>query len=117
VSPPFCANIAHEDHINRYREFSLRFYTVLMHHADDLQAVSVDEALLDVTSTIERLRSRHGSTGGITMTSDPAKEFAEKVRAEVKKATSCDSKYLLSTVLFAYSWVVQLASVLDPTFF
>jgi nucleotidyltransferase/DNA polymerase involved in DNA repair len=101
------SNLAHEEYINRYREFSLRFYTVLMHHADDLQAVSVDEALLDVTNTVERLRSHAGSMGGITMTSDPAKEFAETVRAEIKKVTSCDSKCLVTgPVLFTYEWVV-----------
>ncbi|KAK0200352.1 hypothetical protein DFS33DRAFT_1387562 [Desarmillaria ectypa] len=67
-----------------YKQFSLRFYTVLMSHADDLQAVSVDEALIDVTSTVNRLRAK---AKGIV---DPAKELAETIRAEVKKSTKCE---------------------------
>ncbi|PBK98552.1 DNA repair protein [Armillaria gallica] len=67
-----------------YKQFSLRFYTVLMAHADDLQAVSVDEALIDVTSTVNRLRAKAKSVV------DPAKELAEIIRAEVKTSTECE---------------------------
>ncbi|KDR81975.1 hypothetical protein GALMADRAFT_114855 [Galerina marginata CBS 339.88] len=67
----------------RYKQSSLQFYTVLMAHADDLQAVSVDEALIDVTTTVNQLRSQSGHT-------DPAKDFAETIRAQVRKATSCE---------------------------
>ncbi|WVQ99404.1 hypothetical protein IAU59_006537 [Kwoniella sp. CBS 9459] len=35
-----------------YKKFSLAFYTILMGYADELQAVSVDEALIDVTSAV-----------------------------------------------------------------
>ena len=35
-----------------YKKFSLSFYTVLMGYADELQAVSVDEALIDATSAV-----------------------------------------------------------------
>ena len=71
----------------RYKQFSLLFYTVLMCHADDLQAVSVDEALIDVTTTVNQLRTqaRHESSPH-----DPAKGLAEKIRAEVRKATTCE---------------------------
>ncbi|KAI0696583.1 DNA repair protein [Cerioporus squamosus] len=75
----------------RYKQFSLQFYTILMAHADDLQAVSVDEALVDVTSSVARIRTelagREGSTGE---PSDPAKDFAESIRAQVKKVTGCE---------------------------
>ncbi|KAJ3498498.1 hypothetical protein NLJ89_g10211 [Agrocybe chaxingu] len=71
----------------RYKEFSLVFYTVLMKHADDLQSVSVDEALIDVTNTVNELRSQAQSRGS---TQDPAKDFAEMIRAEVRKATTCE---------------------------
>ena len=74
---------------SRYKQFSLLFYTVLMSHADDLQAVSVDEALIDVTSTVTQLRSHVGLEGS---PHDPAKDFAETIRAEIRKATSCESK-------------------------
>ncbi|THG97509.1 hypothetical protein EW026_g4505 [Hermanssonia centrifuga] len=76
---------------NRYKQFSLQFYTILMAHADDLQAVSVDEALIDVTSSIRRIlleiaQSRDPSSSPV----DPAKGFAEAIRAQVKKATGCE---------------------------
>ncbi len=55
-----------------------------MAHADDLQAVSVDEALIDVTGTVNRLRAK---AKGVV---DPAKELAEIIRAEVKTSTECE---------------------------
>lgn len=66
----------------------MKFYTVLMSHADDLQAVSVDEALIDVTETVSQLRQRV-ALGGSQY--DAAKDYAETIRAEVRKATSCES--------------------------
>ena len=62
-----------------------------MSHADDLQAVSVDEALIDVTTTVNELRSqvRDDDT-----TYDPAKDFAETIRAQVRQATSCEGTIL-----------------------
>jgi len=53
--------------------------------ADDLQAVSVDEALIDVTSRVTRIRTETAHP-----TADPAKELAESIRAEVKKQTGCE---------------------------
>ncbi|KAK7033220.1 DNA repair protein [Favolaschia claudopus] len=71
----------------RYTEISLKFYTVLMSHADDVQAVSIDEALVDVTSAVSRLRRAAVRAGS---PHDPAKDFAERIRAEVKQATECE---------------------------
>jgi DNA repair protein REV1 len=59
-----------------------------MSHADDLEAVSIDEALIDVTTAVSRLRSAAASAGS---PHDPAKDFAESIRAEVKEATGCES--------------------------
>ncbi|KAH8100333.1 DNA repair protein [Cristinia sonorae] len=75
----------------RYKQFSLQFYTILMSHADDLQAVSVDEALIDVTSSVQRIQteisqSQNSSASPI----DPAKQFAEAIRAQVRRATGCE---------------------------
>ncbi|KAJ7227303.1 hypothetical protein GGX14DRAFT_629326 [Mycena pura] len=71
----------------RYKDVSLKFYTVLMSHADDLEAVSIDEALIDVTVAVNHLRSAAASAGS---PHDPAKDFAERIRAEVKQATECE---------------------------
>ena len=75
-----------------YKQLSLSFYTVLMSHADDLQAVSVDEALIDVTTTVNQLRSQ--VTNDDT-SYDPAKDFAEMIRAQVQQATSCEGKFFI----------------------
>ena len=72
-----------------------------MSHADDLQAVSVDEALIDVTETVSQLRHRAAIEGSPY---DPAKDFAETIRAEVRKATSCESTSCASAFLF-FVWV------------
>lgn len=55
-----------------------------MTHADDLEAVSVDEALVDVTSSVARYAADYPEAA------DAAKEFAETIRIEIKKATGCE---------------------------
>lgn len=61
-----------------------------MGHADDLQAVSVDEALIEVTSVVTQLRLRASQESAI----DPAKDFAETIRSQVRKATGCEGTLL-----------------------
>ncbi|KAH9890493.1 DNA repair protein [Cubamyces lactineus] len=75
----------------RYKQFSLQFYTILMAHADDLQAVSVDEALIDVTSSVARIRAELAERLEVADESvDAAKDFAESIRAQVRKVTGCE---------------------------
>lgn len=66
-----------------------------MMHADDLQAVSVDEALIDVTMTVNRLRETSKSrnlSGLVLQQYDPAKALAERIRSQVRESTGCESK-------------------------
>ena len=70
----------------------MKFYTILMSHADDLQAVSVDEALIDVTSTVAQTKAvptsvddRHDCSS-----MDIAKELAEDMRTQIKATTGCE---------------------------
>ena len=58
-----------------------------MSHADDLQAVSVDEALIDVTTSVQQLRTQASEAG---IPTDHAKELAETIRNQVRKATGCE---------------------------
>ncbi|KAH0830227.1 hypothetical protein J3R83DRAFT_1586 [Lanmaoa asiatica] len=74
----------------RYKAFSLQFYTILMHQADDLQAVSVDEALVDVSSAVARLRSASPFSAD-----DFAATLAQTIRAQVKQATGCEGMYII----------------------
>ncbi|EAU81859.1 REV1 [Coprinopsis cinerea okayama7 len=80
---PMIITIPYE--FERYKQFSLQFYTVLMSHADDLQAVSVDEAIIDVTEAVSQLRARTEDP-----TIDVAKDYAETIRAAVRNVTSCE---------------------------
>ncbi|KAF5388723.1 hypothetical protein D9757_004806 [Collybiopsis confluens] len=75
-----------------YKQFSLKFYTALMMHAADLQAVSVDEALVDVTQTVSLMREESlGNHSAHSIPSyDPAKELAEQIRAQVRESTGCE---------------------------
>lgn len=83
------ADVSYE--FDTYKRFSLSFYTVLMGYADELQAVSVDEALIDVTSAVaarasapeEALYREEASD----KPRDPAVEIAEKIRDEVRALT------------------------------
>ncbi|ORX36643.1 hypothetical protein BD324DRAFT_656542 [Kockovaella imperatae] len=77
-----------------YKKFSLAFYTVLMAYADELQAVSVDEALIDVTSAVaaralvpEEAFPPDDTSSSIRRLRDPAVEIAEHIRDEVRKLT------------------------------
>lgn len=54
-----------------------------MSHADDLQAVSVDEALIDVTTAVKQLPVTAEKQ-------NPAKDFAIILREEIKAKTGCD---------------------------
>ncbi|KAI0823867.1 hypothetical protein BC628DRAFT_1323948 [Trametes gibbosa] len=75
----------------RYKQVSLQFYTILMAHADDLQAVSVDEALIDVTSSVARARAEVAEhSREVGKASELVKDFAEAIRAQVKKKTGCE---------------------------
>jgi hypothetical protein len=70
----------------------LEFYTILMSYADDLQAVSVDEALIDVTSTVAQ--TKVVPTGvddeNDCTSADIAKELAEDMRTQIKATTGCE---------------------------
>ncbi len=75
-----------------------------MTHADDLQAVSVDEALLDVTSSVRRIRtemslSQSGEEDSLALIGDPAKDFAEAIRTQVRNATGCEGNGLSLIVI------------------
>ncbi|OCB87229.1 DNA/RNA polymerase [Sanghuangporus baumii] len=79
---PSVATIPYE--FEKYKAASLQLYTILMSHADDVQAVSVDEALVDVTTAVKQMppSTKRGY--------DAAKDFAEMLRAEIKSKTGCD---------------------------
>ena len=77
-----------------YKKFSLAFYTVLMGYADELQAVSVDEALIDVTGAVnaraiapEEATLMEEESIRPDRLRDPAVEVAEQIRDEVRKLT------------------------------
>jgi hypothetical protein len=63
-----------------------------MSYADDLQAVSVDEALIDVTSTVAQ--TKVVPTGvddeNDCASTDIAKELAEDMRTQIKATTGCE---------------------------
>ncbi|CAE6504506.1 unnamed protein product [Rhizoctonia solani] len=73
----------------RYKELSLKFYTILMSLSDDLQAVSVDEALIDVSSRVENLRSQAAICGKMQSESYE-KIVAEAIRDQVREKTGCE---------------------------
>ena len=62
-----------------------------MRHADDLQAVSVDEALIDVSSAVARLRSASPLSAD-----DFAVTLAQTIRNQVKQATGCEGRHIIS---------------------
>jgi DNA repair protein REV1 len=98
-------NLTGRYEFDTYKKFSLSFYTVLMGYADELQAVSVDEALIDVTSAV---RAREMAPEEHLESEDPleeshqrrdaALELAEMIRNDVRKLTDCEGKLPLGNV-------------------
>ena len=92
-----------------YKKFSLAFYTVLMGYADELQAVSVDEALIDVTSAVTARAAAPeeaipedmlAEEQPIRRSRDPAVEVAEQIRDEVRGLTQgCEGESLDAELL------------------
>ncbi|KAF9581565.1 deoxycytidyl transferase [Lunasporangiospora selenospora] len=78
----------------QYEDISIEFYKILLGNSDELQAVSVDEALVDVTS---KCFPCWGSKGGAAIKSGqlgtPAqlhpKVFAQKIRERIYETTGC----------------------------
>jgi DNA repair protein REV1 len=75
---------------SRYKDFSVKFYGVLLRFADNIEVVSVDEALIDATSLVVREAERFASG----QEEDPAKRVAETIRAEIRKETSCEGVFI-----------------------
>lgn len=81
----------------QYEDISIEFYKILLGYADELQAVSVDEALVDISSKcIPSWGARsNGSKFSVSGTpdADPSRmspaAFALKVREEIFLATGC----------------------------
>ncbi|KAF9113153.1 deoxycytidyl transferase [Mortierella sp. AM989] len=78
-----------------YEDISIEFYRILLSYADELQAVSVDEALVDVTSKCLPLWDPRSSFNpidqkqdGVTLRMTP-EMLADRVREEVFLATGC----------------------------
>lgn len=72
----------------RYKDFSIKFYNVLLGFADNIEVVSVDEAMIDATSLVRE--AERGASG----LEDPVKRVAEAIRAEIRKETSCEGALL-----------------------
>ncbi|CAE6437465.1 unnamed protein product, partial [Rhizoctonia solani] len=91
----------------RYKELSLRFYTILMSLSDDLQAVSVDEALIDVSSRVESLRAQAVESGRM-QTESYERTMAEMIRDQVREKTGCEGehyeKYSRLAMYLLYAW-------------
>jgi DNA repair protein REV1 len=77
-----------------YREKSLTFYTILMSYADEVQAVSIDEALVDVTQRVAELEQAPPELNEQPdVAEDYAKLLAEDIRADMREATDCEGGY------------------------
>jgi DNA repair protein REV1 len=74
---------------DRYKEISLKFYTVLLSYADELQAVSVDEALLDVSHAVANLKVQMLSQNPENVSRDFSKLLAKQIRERMLVITGC----------------------------
>ncbi len=76
-----------------YEEASELFYTAILEVGAVVQSVSIDEALIDVTSLILRTAASEGSgvdEGSVWREQEAADAIATALRARVKDKTGCD---------------------------
>jgi DNA repair protein REV1 len=64
-----------------------------MSYADDLQAVSVDEALIEATDAVRARREVLNLELGDDHGQDSAKVVAESIRDAIRDATGCEGVY------------------------
>ncbi|KXS11055.1 DNA repair protein [Gonapodya prolifera JEL478] len=64
---------------DKYVESSKEMYRVLMSHADDIEAKSIDEAIVDVTSRVP------------DFSSESALQLAETIRNKIRQRTGCNA--------------------------
>ena len=62
-----------------YRSISAKFYEILFSHAQDLEAVSIDEAYISL------------SLEAVSRTGPKLLELAESIRSEIREATGCET--------------------------
>lgn len=63
----------------KYRAISEQFYEILFRYADQIQAVSVDEAIIDVSSHVTQLDAGQEEA------------LADKIRSEIREQTKCEA--------------------------
>ena len=61
-----------------------------MAYADEVQAVSIDEAILDVAQRITQDQRVPPELGGQLEAGNLVKNLAEDIRADIKEATDCE---------------------------
>lgn len=88
-----------------YNDVAVKFYALMLEHADALEAVSIDEALLDVSMLLHNMRQGkglsesgaallqayrgHTSSQGEVWTEE--KQLAEALRDEIRARTGCEA--------------------------
>lgn len=77
-----------------YKAASTEFYTILLNKSDKLEAVSVDEAYLEVTNRLSAFATEYQID---TAKEDVAVLYAEKIRDSVRSATGCESQLKLQS--------------------
>ncbi|MBW0460612.1 hypothetical protein O181_000327 [Austropuccinia psidii MF-1] len=73
-----------------YEDISFKFYQILLSYADELQAVSVDECLIDVSSQFLDLFLQPETL------KEAVKELAEKIRRDIFQKTLCEASIGIS---------------------
>ncbi|CAG7846701.1 DNA repair protein REV1; AltName: Full=Rev1-like terminal deoxycytidyl transferase [Serendipita indica DSM 11827] len=73
----------------KYKELSLKFYTVLLSYSEEIQPVSVDEALLDVSRVVANLKYQALADDPSAKEMDYAVKLAEMIRTRMLEVTKC----------------------------
>lgn len=103
----YCPSIATIPYdFTAYNDIAIKFYTLLLTHADAIEAVSIDEALIDVSFLLEEMRNNvqteeadrkalmtsykdHQSSQGASWTEE--KQLAEALRDVIRRQTGCEA--------------------------
>jgi DNA repair protein REV1 len=92
-----CSNLSVLNYdFDKYDQASRQLYLVLLKYADDIQAVSCDEAFVEVSTAVYKIHQQDLDIFDQEMLTKASIKLADQIRAEIREATQCNASIGIS---------------------